>query len=79
MEKHCTTVYFILKKTRKDKDGLSPIVCYISVSAERTQFYTGKKIRSTDWDSEKQLMKGKSVDARLINEYINQLRQKILD
>jgi len=79
MEKHCTTVYFMMKKTRKDKEGLSPIVCYISVNAERVQFYTGKKIKVSDWDGDKQLVKGKSEDSKLINEYINQLRHKIFE
>lgn len=36
MEKHCTTVYFLLKKTRKDKNGDSPIDAWIAVNGERT-------------------------------------------
>ena len=79
MEKHCTSVYFMMKKTRKDKEGLSPILCYISVNAERTFFYTGKKINALDWDNDKQCMKGRSEKTLLINEYINQLRRKIYE
>ena len=77
MEKHCTTVYFIVKKSRQDKEGLSPIVAYISVNAERTSYYTGKKIKYSNWDSEKQIVKGKGEDAKLINEFLYQLRHKI--
>lgn len=77
MEKHCTSVYFMMKKTRKDKNGLSPIVAYISVNAERVSYYTGKKIKVSDWDDDKQLVKGKSEEAKLINEYLYQLRNKI--
>ena len=77
MEKHCTSVYFILKKSRQDKEGLSPIVTYINVNTERTSYYTGKKIKASNWDSEKQLVKGKSKEAKQINEYLYQLRHKI--
>ena len=77
MEKHCTSVYFLVKKSRQDKEGLSPIVAFISVNAERASYYTGKKIKYSDWDSEKQIVKGKGEDTKLINEYLYQLCHKI--
>ncbi len=77
MEKHCTTVYFTLKKTRKDKNGDSPIVAWIAVNSDRTSYYTGKKVKVSEWDEKKQLVKGSSDDAKLINEYLYQLRNKI--
>lgn len=77
MEKHCTTVYFTLKKTRKDKNGDSPIVAWIAVNSDRTSYYTGKKIKVSEWDEKKQLVKGTSDNANLINEYLYQLRNKI--
>lgn len=77
MEKHCTSVYFVLKKSRKDKDGLSPIVTYINVNTERSSYYTGKKVHASEWDSVKQTVKGNNENARLINEYLYQLRNKI--
>lgn len=77
MEKHCTTVYFTLKKTRKDKNGESPIVAWIAVNSDRTSYYTGKKVKTSEWDEKKQLVKGISDNAKLINEYLYQLRNKI--
>ena len=77
MEKHSTSVYFLVKKSRQDKEGLSPIVAFISVNAERVSYYTGKKTKVSDWDSEKQIVKGKGEDAKQINEYLYQLRHKI--
>ena len=77
MEKHCTSVYFLVKKSRQDKEGLSPIVAFISVNTERASYYTGKKIKYLDWDSEKQIVKGRGEDAKIINEYLYQLRHKI--
>lgn len=77
MEKHCTTVYFLVKKSRKDKDGLSPIVAYINVNTERVSYYTGKKVKVSNWDDEKQVVKGKGEEAKQTNEYLYQLRNKI--
>lgn len=79
MEKHCTTVYFLLKKSRIDKNGKTPIVAFISVNGERVSYYTGKKVSISEWDRVKQMVKGNSENARLINEYINQLRHKIFE
>ena len=69
MEKHCTTVYFLLKKTRKDKNGDSPIDAWIAVNGERTSYSTGKKVKVSEWDEKKQLVKGSSDKAKLINSY----------
>lgn len=77
MEKHCTTVYFLLKKTRKDKNGDSPIDAWIAVNGERTSYSTGKKVKVSEWDEKKQIVKGTSDKAKLINEYLYQLRNKI--
>lgn len=77
MEKHCTTVYFLLKKARKDKNGESPIEVWIAVNGDRTSYSTGKKIRLSEWDEKGQLVKGNSDKAKLINEYLYQLRNKI--
>lgn len=77
MEKHCTTVYFLLKKSRKDKNGESPIEAWIAVNGERTSYYTGKRLKISDWDDKKQLAKGTSEKSKLINEYLYQLRNKV--
>ena len=77
MEKHCTMVYFSLRESKQNKKGLSPIEVSISTNGKRIYFSTGKYARSTDWNKEKQLVKGKSEEAQLINGYLIQLRNKI--
>lgn len=77
MEKHCTTVYFLLKKARKDKTGESPIEIWIAVNGKRTSYSIGKKVKQSEWDEKKQLVKGNTDEARLINEYLYQLRNKV--
>ena len=77
MEKHCTMVYFSLRESKQNKKGLSPIEVSISTNGKRIYFSTGKYARSTDWNKEKQLVKGKSEEAQLVNSYLTQLRNKI--
>ena len=74
MEKHCTMVYFSLRESKQNKKGLSPIEVSISTNGKRIYFSTGKYARSTDWNREKQLVKGKSEEAHfgyghIINEF----------
>lgn len=59
MEKHCTMVYFSLRESKQNKKGLSPIEVSISTNGKRIYFSTGKYARSTDWNREKQLVKGR--------------------
>ena len=76
MEKHCSTISFWLKK-RTDKNGKSPITMVIAANGERAEFQTGKKIEAVNWDNGKQLAKGKTTEAKLLNAYLNQLRNKV--
>lgn len=77
MERHCTMVYFSLRESKKNKKGLSPIEISISTNGERIYFSTGKQVQATDWNKEKQSVKGKSEESQLINGYLTQLRNKI--
>ena len=76
MIKHCSTIFFGLKK-RTDKNGKSPIIMLIAANGERTEFQTGRKIEPENWDNAKQQAKGKTAEAKLLNAYLNQLRNKV--
>ena len=76
MIKHCSTIFFGLKK-RTDKNGKSPIIMLIAANGERTEFQTGRKIEPENWDNAKQQAKGKTAEAKLLNAYLSQLRNKV--
>ena len=76
MEKHCSTINFWLK-SRTDKNGKSPITMTIGANGERAEFQTGKKIEPENWDNGKQQAKGKTTEAKLLNTYLSQLRNKV--
>ena len=77
MEKHCTMVYFALRESKKNKKGESPIEVSISTNCKRVYFSTGKKAKAEDWNKNKQMMKGSNCQAKLINDYLTELRNKI--
>ena len=76
MEKHCSTINFWLK-SRTDRNGKSPITMTIGANGERAEFQTGKKIEPENWDNGKQQAKGKTTEAKLLNTYLSQLRNKV--
>lgn len=76
MVKHCSTINFWLK-SRTDKNGKSPITMTIGANGERAEFQTGKKIEPENWDNGKQQAKGKTTEAKLLNTYLSQLRNKV--
>lgn len=77
MKKHCTTVYFSLRKSKKNKAGLSPIEMSIKVNTERVYYNIGKYVSFELWNSEKQMVRGKSDEANSLNDYLVQLRNKV--
>lgn len=79
MGKHSVNVNFRVKKSRKNKDGMSPIECNICVNGERSSFFIGKQTKAEDWNEKKQNVKSSGKDANLINDFIYQLRGRIFE
>lgn len=79
MEKHCTNVLFSLRESKQNKNGESPIEVSISTHGERVYFNSGKYVNISDWNKNKQMVKGKSESANLINSYLIQVRNKIYE
>ena len=79
MGKHCTNVYFSLRESKKNKNGESPIEISVSTNGERVYFSSGKYVNISDWSKSKQLVKGKADNAKLINSYLIQVRNKIYE
>lgn len=72
-------VYFSLRASKKNKKGLSPIEASISYNGERIYFSTGKCIKESEWNKQKQMVKGNTQEATLINNYLIELRNKIYE
>jgi len=70
-------ILFYVKKTKKNRAGEAPIYLRITVNGQRVEMSVGRGVRPFDWDSRSQRIKGKSEKNRLINNYIDELENKI--
>jgi site-specific recombinase XerD len=68
---------FYLKKTKKNKAGEAPIYLRITVNGQRAELAVRKSVRSTDWDSKAQRVKGKIEKVRLLNNYLDEIENKV--
>lgn len=72
-------VYFSLRESKKNKKGLSPIEVSISYNGERIYFSTGKFSKPSNWNKQKQMVKGSTNEVQLINNYLVELRNRIYE
>lgn len=79
MENHCVVVIFPLRVSKKNKQGLSPIEVSLSYNEERIYFSTGKFIKPSERNKQKQMVKGNTKEALFINNYLIEIRNKIYE
>lgn len=77
MENHCVVFSYSVRKSKKNKMGLSPIEASVSYNGERVYFSTGKFIRPSDWNMQKQMVKGSCRESVLVNDYLIELRNRV--
>lgn len=77
MENHCVAVRFAARTSKQTKQGLCPIEASISYNGERIYFSTGKTVKPSDWNKQKQQVKGNSQESSLTNTYLIELRNRI--
>ena len=70
-------VLFYVKKTKKNRAGEVPIYLRITVNGQRAEMSTRKSIKPNLWDSKGQRIKGKSEKVRLLNNYIDEIENKL--
>ena len=68
-----------MRKNRVTNDGFAPIDVIITINTGRSSITTGKKIKLESWDQSKQRVKGKGEEAKLLNEYLTSVKNKLLE
>ena len=63
-------ILFFIRDSRVRKDGTTSIEVVLTVNGERCAFSTGKKVKSCNWDKNKQQVKGKDEEAQSLNNYL---------
>ena len=70
MERSSFSILFSIRESKARKNGNTPIEVTITVNGERCSFSTGKQIKVTSWDKNRQLVKGKDEEATSLNNYL---------
>lgn len=70
-------ILFFIRDSRIRKDGTTSIEVVLTVNGERCAFSTGKKVKSCNWDKNKQQVKGKDEEAQSLNNYLKAIKAKL--
>ena len=76
MSKSLSLMVF-LKRQKKDSQGKVPLYVRVTVDGDKDDFSLGHKVQPSEWNQEKQLLIGKSQEARLANSKISQMKGTI--
>jgi site-specific recombinase XerD len=77
MKRATFTVLFYIKRTKKKKDGTSPIYARITVKSQRAEFTLHKSIYVKDWNNDKGCFRGYSKDAKQFNSSLDLIKNKL--
>ena len=73
------SILFHAKSSRALKNGLVPIYLRITINGERLEITTGKYSEKSKWIPPAGKIKGNSEETRLINSYLDILRNKVYE
>lgn len=79
MQRSSFAILFFIRESRVRKDGTTSIEVVITINGERCSFSTGKKVKVTSWDKNKQLVKGKDEEAASLNNYLKAVKTKLYE
>ena len=77
MVRSSCAILFFIRDSRVRKDGTTSIEVVLTVNGERCAFSTGKKVKSCNWDKNKQQVKGKDEEAQSLNNYLKAIKAKL--
>ena len=72
------SILFYIKRAKANSGGLAPIYARITILAKRFEFSTNRFSAVEKWTSAGSRVKGFSEEARSINNYLDELRVKIV-
>lgn len=74
--KHKMSILFYVKSSKVSKNGLLPIYQRITINGTRIELSTSKFIEKSKWNTAAGKIKGNSEEARLLNSYLDILKNK---
>lgn len=77
MEKVTFASNFWVAPSKARKNGKAPINMTITLNGERASFSTHKMVLPANWDNVRQRVKGNNEASKLINEYLEKVKEKL--
>lgn len=77
MERSTSSVSFVVRASKQQKNGQCPIECRLVKDGSRVTITTGKTIELKNWDKFRQQVRGKGELATTINSYLDSFRIQI--
>lgn len=77
MERSSFSINFSIRESKIRKDGTTPIEVTITVNGQRCVFSTGKKVKIQDRDKIKQHVKGKTEEAKALNNFLKSIKARL--
>jgi len=77
MKRATFKVLFFIKRTKKLKDGTSPIYARLTVNGLRAEFTLQKSIDENQWNKEKECIKGAKSNTRKFNSSLDLVKNKL--
>src|SRR6185312_12384283 len=70
------SINFIIRMNKKDKAS-ALLYARVTVNGQRTEISLKEQIKTADWDAAREVLKGKSPQAKAINKYIEDVRFRV--
>lgn len=67
---------FYINRTRERKNGECPVMLRININGDRVALQVHRFIKPEDWDPARYVMKGRTEEARVFNNYLESVRLK---
>ncbi|MDD4576037.1 MAG: site-specific integrase [Bacteroidales bacterium] len=77
MERTNLNILFFIRKNKIKKNGKLPIFLRLTVNGERAEFVLERDVLEEDWDTNTERAKGKSRQAKALNDYLDHVKMKI--
>ena len=71
------TISFAVRESKSRISGEAPIQVLLTQNGARASFSTGKAVQPSEWDRDRQRVKGRDAEAAEINNYLDAIRARL--
>ena len=75
---HTFTILFWIRR-EKIQDGMAPVYARVTVDGKRSEISIKKSVDPDRWDAKKGIAKGTKEESRVLNDYLDQVRNQLFD